>query len=265
MTNSGQSQVRRSGIAPADGGFATGAALFTFDAEKRIRSWNRAAEDGHGPRRRRRRRSPLLGGALCPRRGGRHGVPRRLLVPPPPLRALAGQPTRAPRPDGRPAVRRFRVPMIASDDPALFVALLVDPGEVPQPKPVFQRERACSLARAHRAATDGAGDARGRQAGPEDRGRAPSLGDDRAQPHPCHPAGAQLQVTAQRGRRGAPPRPRLRARRSARRPARAPPPVGTGCCSPRGRACACRPRASAACRASPGRSCTRRMAARSRP
>lgn len=121
MTNSGQSD-----------GLRSGAALFTFDASQRIRSWNQAAENatglssdevvgrycwdvlcGHDE----------AGGIVCHADCSFHRLlVERWPVTPPTLviRTASG-------------TRRVRVPMIAVNDSTLFAALLVDPGELPMP------------------------------------------------------------------------------------------------------------------------------------
>lgn len=121
MTNTDQSD-----------GFHSGAALFTFDASQRIRSWNKAAEDATG--------IPAdevvgrfcwevlcghdeTGGIVCHAGCSFHRLlVERWPVAPPTLviRTASG-------------TRRVRVPMLALSDGPLFAALLVDPGEAAPP------------------------------------------------------------------------------------------------------------------------------------
>ena len=114
-----------------DGGFHSGAALFTFDVTQRIRSWNKAAEEatgiaayevvgrycwevlcGHDE----------AGGIVC--HAGCSLLRGRWRVTPPTLLIRTSTGT-----------RRVRVPMITLDDRTLFAALLLDPGE---PAPVAE-------------------------------------------------------------------------------------------------------------------------------
>lgn len=122
--------------APAGGGHQarlhSGAALFTFDAGQRIRSWNKGAEEATGIA------ADQVAGrycweVLCGRDEAGRTVCHagcsfhRLLcarwpVVPPTLTIKTAT-----------GSRRVRVPMITLDDGALFAALLVDAGESPVP------------------------------------------------------------------------------------------------------------------------------------
>lgn len=114
----------------SEGGFHSGAALFTFDATQRIRSWNKAAEDatgiaadevvgrycwevlcGHDE----------AGGIVCHSGCSFHRLLcERWPVAPPTLMIRTSTGT-----------RRMRVPMITVHERTLFAALLVDLGDVP--------------------------------------------------------------------------------------------------------------------------------------
>lgn len=111
-----------------DGGLHSGAALFTFDATQRIRSWNRAAEEATGIAADEvvgRHCWEVLcghdeaGGIVCHTGCSFH----RLLcegrpVAPPTLTIRTSTGT-----------RRMRVPMITVHERTLFAALLLDPGD----------------------------------------------------------------------------------------------------------------------------------------
>lgn len=119
----------------SEGGFHSGAALFTFDATQRIRSWNKAAEEvtGIGADEVVGRycwevlcSHDEAGGIVCHAGCSFHRLLReRWPVAPPILMIRTATGT-----------RRFRVPMITVEDRTLFAALLVDPGETPATAPV---------------------------------------------------------------------------------------------------------------------------------
>ena len=189
-----------------EGRLHSGAAMFTFDARKQIRSWNKGAEETTGIAADQvvgRYCWEVLcgrdevGGTVCHAGCSFHRLLRaRWPVAPPTLtiRTATGS-------------RRVRVPMITLDDGTLFAALLVDPGEAPVPAQPGGPAAVTPVA--DPASAHGARDARRRQAGAEDRRRAPSLRDDRAQPHPRDPARVRLQLATQRRGRSPPARPRL--------------------------------------------------------
>lgn len=120
-----------------DDALHSGAPLFTFDASKRIRSWNKAAEEATGLA-----AADVVGRycweALCAHdeAGGivcHAGCSfHRLLLE----RWPVAPPTLMIRTSTGP--RRMRVPMIAVEERTLFAALLLDPGEAlpPVPPPV---------------------------------------------------------------------------------------------------------------------------------
>jgi DNA-binding CsgD family transcriptional regulator len=117
-----------------EAGFQSGAALFTFDASKRILSWNKAAEEdtgiaaddvvgrycwevlcGHDE----------AGGIVCHADCSFHRLLcERWPVAPPTLtiRTATGN-------------RRVRLPMITVADRALFAALIIDAGDAAAPAP----------------------------------------------------------------------------------------------------------------------------------
>lgn len=112
----------------SDGRLHSGAALFTFDATQRIRSWNRAAEEVTGIA-----ADEVVGrycwevlcahdeagGIVCHPGCSFHRLLReRWPVAPPTLTIRTSTGT-----------RRMRVPMIAVHERTLFAALLVDPGD----------------------------------------------------------------------------------------------------------------------------------------
>lgn len=121
-----------SGGGRPEGRLHSGAAMFTFDARKKIRSWNKGAEETTGIAADQvvgRYCWEVLcgrdevGGTVCHAGCSFHRLLRaRWPVAPPTLtiRTATGS-------------RRVRVPMITLDDGKLFAALLVDPGEAPVP------------------------------------------------------------------------------------------------------------------------------------
>lgn len=121
----------------SEGGFHSGAALFTFDATRRIRSWNKAAEEitGIGADEMVGRycwealcAHDEAGGLVCHSGCSFHRLlQERWPVSPPTLVIRTSTGT-----------RRVRVPMITVDDGSLFAALLLEPSEAPAQKEAAQ-------------------------------------------------------------------------------------------------------------------------------
>lgn len=128
---------RRNGSEP---GIDSGAALFTFDAGKRIRSWNRAAESLTG-----RRAETVVGmhcwAVLC----GRDEAGNAVCHPGCSLhRLLRSSWPVTPQTlviDTSAGARRVRVPMLTVRGRELFAALLLDLGPQPVPGDMSGRPR----------------------------------------------------------------------------------------------------------------------------